>query len=164
MEKKRVLAPEPPLCGLESRGPAAARGAAGCGRRGGPCRLPSPSWKSSGRPRLPRPRPLREPVSQVGRCPHPVQPEARPPLGNKPAPAARGSNRARRARGLKGSLWVHLALGRLLNKPFLLIFHFVCYLKPIRAPEWKGPKVLRLSLSREGRCLDAIYLWSLGER
>lgn len=147
VEKKRVLASEPPLCGLEPRGPTAAPGAAGCGRRGGPCRLPSPSWKSSGRPRLPRPRSLREPVSQVGRCPHPVQPEARLPLGNKPAPAARVSSRARSARGLKGTLWVHLALGCLLNKSFLLIFHIGCYLKPIRAPEWKGPKVLRLSFS-----------------
>ena len=99
---------------------------------GGPCWLPSPSWKSSGCPRLPRLRSLREPVSQVERCPHPVQPEARLPLGNKPIPAVRGSNRARRA-----CWW---------NKPFLYIFHIVYHFKVIGAHEWKGPNVLRLSL------------------
>lgn len=73
-----------------------------------------------------------EPVSQVERCPHPVQPEARLPLGNKPIPAVRGSNRARRA-----CWW---------NKPFLYIFHIVYHFKVIGAHEWKGPNVLRLSL------------------
>ena len=120
--------------------------ALGRGGRGVPCCLPSPSWKSSGCPRLPRLRSLREPVSQVGRCPHPVQPVARLPLGNKPIPAVRGSNRARRARGLKGSLWAHLALGCWWNKPFLYIFHLVYHFKVIGAHEWKGPNVLRLSL------------------
>lgn len=99
-----------------------------------------------GPPRLPRPQSLREPVSQVGRCPHLVQPEARLPLGNKPTPAARGSNRARRARRLKGSLWAHLALGCWWNKPFLCIFHLVCHFKGVGAHEWKGPNVFRLSL------------------
>ena len=73
-------------------------------------------------------------------------PEARLPLGNKPTPAARGSNRACRARRLKGSLWAHLALGCWWNKPFLYIFHLVCHFKAVGAHEWKGPNVLRLSL------------------